>query len=843
MHRRLMCFAFMLVALAALALTGCSSDKRDNGGSSSEPATVTFKMFLEQKSAKAVAYEVESFKFTGFTDAEGETPCSHGAWSVDKDDSKLGTYQEIVFNDVPKNIVRFDIDYLDAEGNVLEINRAISVNLTDGSDEITIDGENNPPQEVCQVSVKFAEGFVVPEDAATYTVFVENDAAVIYTKTYDTIESPLPEAKFDLVPISATQVRVIWFDAEGAELSSNVETLPENLQAGVTYPVTISGDIPATTYSVLVKNIYQAEVADASNVSVSVIYASDSVDSDSAEGHNVVYNKDEKTCSFEFEPIGDNPKVLSITIADANFESPMAFEWLTYADGLALTAGTNELDVNGNEFAGGSGTEGEPYLVANPRQLDNVRNHLDASFKQIANIDFLDTCGITLAYDEETGFYEIDEDSKNENARFYNGEDDAYGFEPIGRDDGEFIGTYDGDNKTISHLVQYGSSAVGLFGYIDGASLKNITLDDTCYCAGPEESSYIGSLVAIARDGSNLESCSSESHVGGYYNVGGLVSSLECKIDESEVTIKECNFSGTVKGYESVGGIVSSVCESEEVMFGRVTFDNCVNSGAVLGYSNVGGICGYAGEWQVSINIEFTSCKNEGALQGVEYVAGILGQGYAQYFTFSKCTNSGKLTGCGDNPNNFGGIAGHISAAVEVSFNECTNTGKISEVASELGGIAGVVLSEYSASLELNSCSSEGSLSVSKCHLGGLMYYTYAQKISCNDCKVSATMDAGSSDTSWSGGMFGLIAYFEGLTFAGTNEVSGKISYGESSAYIGGAIGRAGKQGRIDRYKPTVAEVRAALKDVVVVGDGVIDSNEWNNIAKYCGYTWVDSLE
>ena len=49
-------------------------------------------------------------------------------------------------------------------------------------------------------------------------------------------------------------------------------------------------------------------------------------------------------------------------------------------------------DYNSNikEFAGGNGTEYAPYLISNKTHLNNVRNHLDAYFKIICNIEFDD---------------------------------------------------------------------------------------------------------------------------------------------------------------------------------------------------------------------------------------------------------------------------------------------------------------------------------------------------------------------------------------------------------------------------------------------------------------------
>ena len=51
---------------------------------------------------------------------------------------------------------------------------------------------------------------------------------------------------------------------------------------------------------------------------------------------------------------------------------------------------TVEAVFNEQEFADGSGTELEPFLVATAEQLNNVREYLDKNFMQIAEIDLSD---------------------------------------------------------------------------------------------------------------------------------------------------------------------------------------------------------------------------------------------------------------------------------------------------------------------------------------------------------------------------------------------------------------------------------------------------------------------
>ena len=49
------------------------------------------------------------------------------------------------------------------------------------------------------------------------------------------------------------------------------------------------------------------------------------------------------------------------------------------------------VEAQSNGFAGGSGTEDDPYQIATADQLNNVRNHLDKHFILTANIDLLGT--------------------------------------------------------------------------------------------------------------------------------------------------------------------------------------------------------------------------------------------------------------------------------------------------------------------------------------------------------------------------------------------------------------------------------------------------------------------
>ena len=110
------------------------------------------------------------------------------------------------------------------------------------------------------------------------------------------------------------------------------------------------------------------------------------------------------------------------------------------------------------EFAGGMGTEEDPYLIETKEHLDNVRNHLNSNFKMIADIEFTN-------------------DDFSESGDFYN---KSQGWIPIGTDyNATFNGVFNGNNHTIKGLriaidtdPENQLSFIGLFGY--GLSLIHI---------------------------------------------------------------------------------------------------------------------------------------------------------------------------------------------------------------------------------------------------------------------------------------------------------------------------------------------------------------------------------
>ena len=244
------------------------------------------------------------------------------------------------------------------------------------------------------------------------------------------------------------------------------------------------------------------------------------------------------------------------------WESDDTFE-LTIARGDNNTSETFTITFDllpVTEFAGGDGTEDNPFQIETPQHLNNVRYHLDANFVLIGDID-LD------AYLSEGG----------------DGYNDGAGWEPIGNSDNPFTGTFNGNGHIISHLNMYDTTVdrAGLFGWVEEATIKNLTLDSPDVeggCCG-------GSLVGYAEESHISYIKVNGGTVSGKENVGGLVGYAE-GYGMIGTTVKNCYATGDVEGNNNVGGLVG--LSSDE------TIENSYATGNVTGGSNAGGLVGLA---------------------------------------------------------------------------------------------------------------------------------------------------------------------------------------------------------------------------------------------------------
>ena len=120
---------------------------------------------------------------------------------------------------------------------------------------------------------------------------------------------------------------------------------------------------------------------------------------------------------------------------------------------------------------------------------------------------------------------------------------------PIGTENDQYMGVFDGANYSISGLycTDTGLGNVGLFGYLGmNSTVRNLTVSDSYFYG----SNKAGAIAGLLHNGL-IENCFNEgTSVEGVQYAGGIVGWLY-----ANGIIRKCGMNGTVIGNKSVGGI------------------------------------------------------------------------------------------------------------------------------------------------------------------------------------------------------------------------------------------------------------------------------------------------
>lgn len=186
-----------------------------------------------------------------------------------------------------------------------------------------------------------------------------------------------------------------------------------------------------------------------------------------------------------------------------------------------------------------------------------------------------------------------------------------------------FKGVYDGNNCTISGLY-FGDDMdepyVGLFGYVDKTSIRNVTIRDSymgCKATGTYNSNYHGFLVGYASN-ATITNCHVENSVidiktDNGLHCGGLVGEIETSV--LSYTMKDCSFSGTIniqtqKDYIYVGGILGGQTRDnyKVLRLENCSVDGTLNVNVDYDYSCSG--CYVAGLAPSAMRLHMSECVN-----------------------------------------------------------------------------------------------------------------------------------------------------------------------------------------------------------------------------------------
>jgi hypothetical protein len=416
---------------------------------------------------------------------------------------------------------------------------------------------------------------------------------------------------------------------------------------------------------------------------------------------------------FDFTNVWDNqdgvtvPYFRNVVIDDKNYISNMNIH---HYDGL--------------------GTLADPYLIKAGADVDNIRTNPFANYKVANDFDMTSYGAIAPI--------------------------------PTG-----FVGTLDGDNRTITGLTVAATAAgAGLFSSIadDTVVIKDLTLNDINYTGNyinfgglignlsvadftlnnvnvtsgqiASTGTGVGGLVGnyTAENGKlTISNCLISTNFGSGSYLGGVVGRAAVT---SEIVINNCTFSGTMSGSNNYrGGMVGSA--------GKVTMTNVSTIGTVVGSGYTGGIAG---------NIQGGSIVNaivsgpDLAVSG-SYNGGLVGQSSVADLNISDVVVSKNITGTGSY---VGGLVGRAAGGTSITgtIDRAIMTGDIAG-ASYVGGLVGY--SNVDIALHITTSYMSGDITTNNYRTGGLVGYTNNDTLE----NVFSLANISNATNTYTGGLIG----------------------------------------------------------------------------------------
>ncbi len=265
-------------------------------------------------------------------------------------------------------------------------------------------------------------------------------------------------------------------------------------------------------------------------------------------------------------------------------------------------------DPNGEPYGGGSGNPGDPWRICSWAQWEHLQgesDHWNRDFEL-----YSDLSGGTIS--------------------------------PVGDEPARFTGSLDGRGHTISgYVINETRWFVGLFGYLDNATIQNLTVHD------PEVSGdrAVGALAGRAENTTftnvHVTSSVSTPQISGDREVGGLIGRLQSG------TLSESSAAITVEGLsDRIGGMVGRNNGTIQRSWATSTVEGSVDVGGLVGHNRGFVYDSYA----------------MGTVQGNTYIGGLVG--YHERY----CSNGGQRViarsyGLGDpqGSNWVGGLVGILA--------------------------------------------------------------------------------------------------------------------------------------------------------------------------------------
>ena len=238
-------------------------------------------------------------------------------------------------------------------------------------------------------------------------------------------------------------------------------------------------------------------------------------------------------------------------------------------------------DGEAGEFAGGSGTSSDPYLISNAQQLLNINNGLDKYYKLVSDIDFAND-GVSLTY--PIGWHR----------------------NSVGTDVYDaFEGVLDGNGYSIKNVSLASGNYTALFakigeeGAIRDVTFDNVVIETTVEFLGNDVNSFYYGFIAATNDGliKNCTVINSKLSVTGETTNEGL----ERTVDYKAGSVAGVNTGAIV--FVDIENCTLSVNSTHDFAGAEIQQNkNSVYVGGVAGDN-----CGYIGYAVVNHDVELTA--------------------------------------------------------------------------------------------------------------------------------------------------------------------------------------------------------------------------------------------
>lgn len=325
-------------------------------------------------------------------------------------------------------------------------------------------------------------------------------------------------------------------------------------------------------------------------------------------------------------------------------------------------------------FSGGSGTQIDPFIVSTGKQLDAVRYFRGKYFSQSANIDLT---GIGV-YDQTNG---------------------VYLWSSIGKTGSEFTGGYNGNNYSITNLLNSYITSVdvvgGLFGVISGADLQNINVTGELSIA--ESVIATGMLAGIVEGDSMISNCQAHGTINsGIEDINVIIGGLVGKTNHA--TISDSRSTVDIGGNAGIGGGITG-----HMISGLIERSFSIGTVNVIG--NAGGLVGKIEPMVDTDSVIITRSYSKASAKtgGVQDSAsgGLVGRIYTEASAAININNSyaNGIVESGFYPGGLVGSVGYATGTPTITIQNCYAAGPIGGV-----GVPGGLISVASGTETTPNC-------------------------------------------------------------------------------------------------------------------------------------------